>query len=154
MKNLQMPQNLIKKWEKLGFVRNNFRLVFLAPLLQTAWAEGFLQAGERRAIENFAVLEFGIEPDTSEYSELKFWLDERPADDLFEKMNQILNEWLDAMQVNTRKRWRNRLLQACLDVAHSSPRIGFAARKLSNVCPDEKREIMQISRRLGFMPTA
>lgn len=149
-KNLQMPENIIEKWEALGFAAHTFRLLLLAPPVQTAWAEGFLQAGERRAIEKFAETEFGFAADSSELTELKIWLDERPSVDLFEKMNLLLNEWLEDLPPNEQNRWRNRILQACLDVAHASPRIGFTPYKISPVCPNEEREIMEISRLLNF----
>jgi hypothetical protein len=153
-KNLQMPTEIIEKWETLGFAPKTFRLLLFAPLIQTAWAEGFLQAGERRAIEKFAETEFDFAADALELAELKIWLDERPTSDLFEKMNLLLNEWLEDLPSDEQNRWRNRILQACLDVAHASPRIGFTPYKMSPVCPDEEREILEISRLLGFKTAA
>lgn len=153
-KNLQMPEKITKKWTALGFAPHTFRLLLLAPPVQTAWAEGFLQAGERRAIERFAETEFGFAADALEQAELKIWLDERPSGELFEKMNLLLNEWLEDLPSDEQNRWRNRILQACLDVAHASPRIGFTPYKMSPVCPDEEREILEISRLLGFKTAA
>jgi hypothetical protein len=113
-KNLQMPKNIIEKWEVLGFAAHTFRLLLLAPPVQTAWAEGFLQAGERRAIEKFAETEFGFAADSLEIAELKIWLDERPTGDLFEKMNLLLNEWLEDLPSDERNRWRKRLCKLVL----------------------------------------
>lgn len=153
-KNLQMPENIIEKWEALGFAPHTFRLLLLAPPVQTAWAEGFLQAVERRAIEKFAETEFGFAADALELTELKIWLAERPAENLFEKMNLLLNEWLEDLPSDEQHRWRNRILQVCLDVAHASPRIGFSPYKASPICADERREILEISRLLGFKTAA
>lgn len=150
IENLQLPTNLSKKWQTLGFAPKSFRLLLLAPPVQTAWAEGFLQAAERRAILKFAETEAGISPEGAEYEELEHWLDVRPPDELFAEMSEILGEWLAAMPKTDGEYWRAALLRICLEVAHASPDIGLLRRNRPPIRREEQRQIEEISRRLGI----
>jgi hypothetical protein len=141
-----MPQTL-EKWHELGYEAETLPLVFYAPLVQVAWAEGFLQGGERRKI-----LEFARENSLAEdliYDELLVWLDERPPDYFFAAATEILRELLAELPPAEAEAWREKLQAACLEVAGSSPSIGVL-RNRDRISREERREIEQIGNNLGF----
>lgn len=150
--NLHLPSALTEKWQSLGFAPKAFRLLLLAPPVQTAWAEGFLQAAERRAIINFAENEVGISREDPEFDELEHWLDVRPPDELFEAMSEILGKWLEAMPKIGGKYWRAALLRTCLEVAQASTEIGLLRKSRPQIHREEREQIQEISRRLGIAP--
>lgn len=142
----KMPQTL-EKWTELGFDAETLPLVFYAPLVQIAWAEGFLQASERRRI-----LEFARENSLSEdliYDELLVWLDERPPDNFFTEANKILREILKGMPEEEAEMWREKIQTACMEVAGSSPSIGIL-RDRDKISREERREFERIANSLGF----
>ena len=151
-KDLQIPIVLTQKWQTLGFTPKAFCLLLVAPPVQTAWAEGFLQAAERRAILKFAERQVGISPEDAEFDELEHWLDVRPSDEMFAAMFEILGEWLDVMPKADGEFWRNALLRICLEVARASPDIGLLRHNRPLIHREEQRTIEDISRRLGIKP--
>ena len=148
MTNLQLPPDLAARFCELGYHPGQYRLLLLAPAVQTAWAEGFMQAAEQRTIEKFA--RETVRVTAAEVDELNVWFEHRPSDDQFGKLTGILNEWLDRMPVPDGGALKNSIVSVCLEVAQSSPRIGFTQDSSSPVCPDEERELLDIRQRLGI----
>lgn len=138
---------LIEKWNELGYAAESLPLVFYVPLVQVAWAEGFLQASERRLILQFA-RENNLSADLIE-EELLLWLDERPSDDFFAAATAILRELLNEMPAAESESWREKLQTACLEVAGASARIGIL-REREKISHEERRELEQIGNNLGF----
>jgi hypothetical protein len=68
----------------LGYTRDTLPLIYLAPIVYVAWAEGFVSAGEHARVLEIA-RERGIAPGTPAHQQLLGWLAERPSDDLLEK---------------------------------------------------------------------
>lgn len=145
--NFERIPGTIEKWQELGFETAALPLVFYVPLVQVAWAEGFLQASERRKI-----LQFARENDLSETlidEELLIWFDERPADDFFAAATEILRELLAEMTPQESDKWREKLHTACLEVASASTKIGIL-RDREKISHEERRELEQIGNNLGF----
>lgn len=145
--NFEKTPQTLGKWNELGFDAETLPLVFYAPLVQVAWAEGFLQAGERRRILEFA-RENGLSEDLI-YDELTVWLDERPPDYFFAAATEILRELLKELPEEEAEAWREKIQTACLEVANSSPSIGVL-RDRDRISREEHREMEQIGNSLGF----
>ena len=50
----QFSFQVLEKGVQLGYAPDKLSLLFLVPFVQVAWAEGFVQASEQRAILRFA----------------------------------------------------------------------------------------------------
>ena len=74
---------LLTDLERLGYTRETLPLIYLAPIVYVAWAEGSVTEGERNRILEIA-RERGIEAGTPAQAQLVGWLNQRPADDLLE----------------------------------------------------------------------
>ncbi len=145
-----LPAELNEKWESLGFSPQTFRLLLLVPPIQTGWAEGYLQAAEKRIIIDYAMKEVGFGITDKEFNHLERWLNVRPADESFELMNEILSEWLASLPEKESKKWRDTILRVCLEVAQASPQIGFLRNSKSLIRREENIQIEKISRLLSM----
>lgn len=74
---------LLADLERLGYTRETLSLVYLAPIVYVAWAEGSVTEGERARVLEIA-RERGIESGTPAYEKLVDWLTQRPADEVLE----------------------------------------------------------------------
>lgn len=144
---LDTTGEVIKKWQELGYETDMLQLLPFVPLLQVAWAEGFLQAGEKRAIlELFNELEI---KEDKVFNELILHLNERPSEDFFTSANDILSDWLNTLPENQSANLRKFLHLGCLRVASASSRISLIPDK-NSICHEEKRQLEQIGNRFGF----
>lgn len=147
--NINLPPHLSYKWQQKGFSTETLAIIFLAPLLQTAWAEGFLQSAERREILRYA-FEIGILPEDNSHRELEKWTNERPSDEFFEAADDILREWLESISKTERENYKKFIFKGCLDVARTSAEIGFSSRNTSPIRREEKHQLEKIGRNLGL----
>ena len=67
----------------LGIDYKALKVVSLIPLIQVAWADGYMDKKEAEAILRAAHSE-GIEDDSAEFVLLEHWLNETPAPELFQ----------------------------------------------------------------------
>lgn len=148
--NLNLPKELVEKWESFGFDSETVKLLLLVPPIQTGWADGYIKPIEQRTILNFAKSELGIEKNDVEYLILKDWFEVRPTDERFDSMNDLLSELLKSLPKEESAVWRNRLLRICLEVAQSSPQIGFIPDETSVIRRQEIHQIDKISRLLSM----
>lgn len=151
-KPLNLSEDLNRKWQDLGYTPGTLRLLFLIPPIQTAWAEGYMQAAESRKIIDFAKNELGIRAEDSEFADLKHWLKIRPTDKSFELMNEILSDLLNTIPKPEGKFWRDRILRFCLEVAQASQEIGFLGKNNSPVNQQESLQIEKLGRLLNVEP--
>ena len=93
--------------------------LFLAPLVQIAWAEGKVSKAERRCVLRLA-RDRGIDPVSPAYAQLQAWLEERPDDALFDTAVDVLKHGFSVLPPDERKERITRLLQACHQVAEAS----------------------------------
>src|SRR5688572_10184253 len=75
---------ILRELQALGYTRETVSLLHLAPLVQVAWAEGKMTEGERRLIHDLARSR-NIEAGSPVDQRLTEWLDQRPAEDFFER---------------------------------------------------------------------
>jgi hypothetical protein len=134
-------------WQKLGFSPQTTKLIFIVPAVRVGWAEGFLQASERKTILRIAD-EIGISGETECMTLLQNWFEERPTDEFFSASDEILHAWLEKMSPAEAAARRNFILQNCFEVAKSSAQIGIFNR--DNVRREEEYEINRIAEKFGL----
>lgn len=149
---MRMNENTSKKiGERLldfGYKPEELQLLFLAPFVQTAWAEGFVQATERKAILKLAA-RLKITPQHLHHPDLVEWLDTRPSDEFFAQTNEILREMLEILPPSQSLRLRRILEAGCFKVAHAAGDIGFFKNR-SRITPEERTELYRLGELLDF----
>ena len=147
-----MNENTSKKvGERLlefGYKPEELQLLFLAPFVQMAWAEGFVQPSERRAILKLAA-RLNITPPHLHYRDLLEWLDQRPPDAFFAQTNEILREMLEILPPPQSQHLRRILESGCFKVAHAAGDIGFFKNR-SPITPEERAELYRLGELLDF----
>jgi hypothetical protein len=145
--DFKITPQMIEKGLELGYAPERLPLLFLVPLLQVAWAEGFVQASEQKAILRFAQ-NFKL-AGHSAFERLLPWLDTRPEDEFFERSMNDLRELLDRIPAKQAEKLRAALRFGCSEVAHASGTAGFL-RRGSNIHRDEREHLLKIGERLGL----
>ncbi|HEX8286894.1 MAG TPA: hypothetical protein VF556_02805 [Pyrinomonadaceae bacterium] len=123
-------------------------MLFLVPLVQTAWAHGAVSPREKQVIFE-AAREEGIDEKHDFNSELDRWLVYQPSQEFFDDcLEQIENE-MRAMTVKERGVKLEMLLRRCERVAASA---GEKSRMDVNhaVSPEEKNLLAAIKQTLSF----
>lgn len=144
---LNQPLEIVKKWESAGNDAECFLLLPFAPLLEVAWAEGFLQAGERRTIlDLYNHLEITAD---EVYNQLVLYLNERPTEEFFATANEILAEWLTELPEIQRNNLKKFLHLGCLRVATASSKISLTP-DVTSICQEERHTLEKIGNRFGF----
>ena len=122
--------------QEFGYQPETVPLVYLAPLVQVASADGRLTAREREHIEAAARAR-GIEAGSAAHQQLLQWLDAPPPDGCFRGTLQVLRRLLDALPAAERAAGEREVLVSCYGVAGVSrgllglgPRLSAAARSL------------------------
>ncbi|HSK73319.1 MAG TPA: hypothetical protein VK892_16585 [Pyrinomonadaceae bacterium] len=148
--DFEIPNFVVDKWFELGYDSDTLPLLFAVPLVQVAWAEGFLQAGERRAILQF-VAKLRMNFDDEAFIALSNWCDERPTDEFFAHANDILADWLKLIPEEQSEELREAVFEGCLKVARVSTNIGLL-RDRKGIRREERHLLREIGDRLGFSP--
>ena len=142
------PIQVTEKAAQLGYEPEKLPILFLVPFLRVAWAEGFVQASEQRAILNFAG-SFQVNDEHSDYEKLVGWFDERPTDEFFDRSIEDLRVLLESIPAKQAARLRMMLQFGCVEVAHASADIGLL-RGRSNIRREEREQLRHIGERLGL----
>ena len=142
------PAQVTEKGAQLGYAPDKLPLLLLTPFVKVAWAEGFVQASEQKAILRFAE-NFNVKPGHPEYERLLGWFDERPADEFFARSIEDLRELLDCVPPKQAARLRTALQFGCVEVANASGDIGML-RGGSNIRREEREQLKFIGERLGL----
>ena len=121
---------------ELGYQPEAVPLLYLAPLVQVAWADGRLTARERQYIEAAARAR-GIEAGSAAHQQLVQWLEAAPSDGCFRRTLQVLRRLLYALPAVERAAGEREVLVSCYGVAGASrgllglgPRLSAAERSL------------------------
>ena len=146
----QFSLQVMEKGAQLGYAPDQLPLLFLVPFVQVAWAEGFVQASEQKAILKLAE-NFNIRTDHPDYEQLLVWFNERPADEFFAQSIEDLRELLENIPAKQAARLRSMLQFGCNQVAHAAGDIGLL-RGRSSVRREERELLDRISEQLGFSP--
>jgi hypothetical protein len=144
----QFPIQVIEKASELGYPREKLALLFLVPFVQVAWAEGFLQASEQKAILRYAE-NLGVCGDREAFEQLLAWFDNRPSDEFFARSIEDLRRLLADIPPKQAARLRNMLQFGCVQVAHAAGDIGLL-RGHSNIHREEREHLQIIGERLGL----
>jgi len=129
--------------QMLGFSSDTVKLLHLVPLVQMAWAEGGVSAGERDLIVQ-AARSRGIEPGSTADRQLAAWLAERPSGELFERTLLAIAAILHVLPAAEREASQRELLSYAMAIASASGGIlGFRT-----VSEEERQLLARISEEL------
>ncbi len=142
------PLQVIEKGKKLGYAPDNLSLLLLTPFVQVAWAEGFVQASEQKAILRFAA-NLRVTSEHSDYEKLLVWFDERPSEEFFDRSIEDLRDLLEGIPPKQAARLRQMLQFGCVEVAHAAGDIGLL-RGGSNIRREEREHLQRLGEQLGF----
>jgi len=133
-------EQLAQRIGALGFEGETARVLHLMPLVEVAWADGALSAGERKVILQAAEAR-GIKPHSPSGILLASLLEERPSDTVLEEILEVLKDLLHAKNAEPKS-----LLSACIDVAAASGGFLGMGDKISN---EERTLIEEIAATFG-----
>ena len=142
------PAHINEKGAELGYAPDKLALLFLTPFVKVAWAEGFVQASEQKAILRFAE-DFSIKPGHPDYERLLGWFDERPAEEFFARSLEDLHQLLESVPPKQAARLRTMLQFGCVEVANAAGDIGLL-RGGSNIRREERERLKFIGEWLGL----
>ncbi len=111
--------DLLMRVRNVGVSLDTAPALFLAPLVQVAWAEGKVSKAEHRCVLRLA-RDRGIDPVSPAYAQLEAWLKERPDDLLFDTAADVLKHGFSVLPPDERNERITRLLDACHEVAEAS----------------------------------
>ena len=115
---VQNPE-LLQRLRDLGVTLDTAAALFLAPLVQVAWAGGSVTKSEHDAVLRLARSR-DIEANSPAYAQLDEWLKKRPDDALFDTAVETIKYGFSVLPPNEREESIKRLLDACHEVAEAS----------------------------------
>ena len=140
-------EEVLQELQELGFTREMAPLLYLVPLMQVAWAEGQVSAGEREVIFAAARLR-GIAAGSSTDKVLSDWLDQRPVEIFFEKTLRALSALLRALPAAERELQKRDLISACTQVAEASGGLSSLLGFRSKINSEERELLAHITAEL------
>ena len=133
-------EELLNDLQQLGYTPETVMMLYLVPLIQTAWAEGGVSQKERELIVK-AARSRGITEGTPCDQQLNMWLATRPSDEMFEKSLRAIRTILQAQPESAREASEKDLLSLATAIAGASGGIvGFRA-----VSAEEQQSLKHIS---------
>ena len=93
--------------------------LFLAPLLQVAWADGSVSKDERDTVLRLA-RQREVEPESPAYAQIVEWLKVRPSDELFDTAVEVLKAGFSVLPPAEQEERLQRVVEACNEVAMAS----------------------------------
>ena len=136
-------EEVLRDLQDLGYTPETVMLLYLVPLIQTAWAEGGVSQKERDLIVK-AARSRGILEGTPCDQQLNMWLAQRPSEELFEKSLRAIRTILQAQPAEARAESEKDLLSLATAIAAASGGIvGF-----HKVSEEERQILAHISEEL------
>jgi hypothetical protein len=114
---------LLQEARNLGITLDTAPALFLAPLVQVAWAEGQVSKAEHSVVLRLAKRR-GVEPGSAAYTQLEEWLRVRPSDALFDCAVRVLKFAYAVLPPSEREERIKDVVQACHEVAEASGGLG------------------------------
>lgn len=111
--------DLLAAVRELGINADNAAAFLVAPLVQVAWAEGKVRKDEQEAVLKIAH-ERGIEEGSPADQQLREWMANRPADELFDASIKTIKTAFAVLPPRERHERIERLVDACRTVAEAS----------------------------------
>jgi hypothetical protein len=110
---------LLQHVKDLGLTPENAHALFVAPLIQVAWAEGKITPAELDTVLKLVVAR-GVAPNTPAYDLLVEWLQERPSDAVFDTAVELIKYGFDVLPPAEREDRIKKIVEACHEVAAAS----------------------------------
>jgi len=111
--------DLLARVRAVGISLDTAPALFLAPLVQVAWAGGSVTKAEHQAVLRLARGR-GIEPDSPAYAQLEEWLKHRPDDQLFDTAVEVIKYGFSVLPPDERDQRIAAVVNACHEVAEAS----------------------------------
>jgi hypothetical protein len=111
--------DLLLRARQLGINADTAAALFVAPLVQVAWAEGSVGRQERNAVLRLARGR-GVEIGSPAYTQLVEWLKVRPSDSLFETALEVIRSGFAVLPPGEIEERIGRVIDACREVAAAS----------------------------------
>lgn len=108
--------DLLQRVRDLGITVETAPALFVAPLVQVAWADGSVGRAEHDAVLRLARSR-GVEIGSPGYAQLVEWLEVRPSDELFDTAVAVLKAGFAVLPPNEREERLMRIVDACTEVA-------------------------------------
>lgn len=116
--HVQNP-DLLLRVRNLGITADNASALFLAPLLQVAWADGSVSKDERDTVLRLA-RQREVEPESPAYAQIVEWLKVRPSDEIFDTAVEVLKAGFSVLPPAEQEERLQRVVEACNEVAMAS----------------------------------
>jgi len=111
--------DLLERVRALGLRAENATALFMAPLVQVAWADGSVTKQERETVLQLATGR-GIEVNTPAFEKLAEWLYLRPSNAVFDTAVEVIKYGFGVLPADEREERIKRVVEACHDVAAAS----------------------------------
>jgi hypothetical protein len=111
--------DLLERVKQTGVTLETAAALFLAPLVQVAWAGGSVTKAEHDTVLRLA-RERDIAPESASYTQLDEWLKHRPNDELFDTAAEVIKHGFSVLPHKEREERIKRILDACQEVAEAS----------------------------------
>jgi len=110
---------LLARVKQVGLSIDTAPALFLAPMVQVAWAGGSVIKAERDAVLRIA-RERGVDPASPAYAQLEQWLKDRPDDAVFDTSVAIIKYGFAVLPAAEKEERIKRIVDACHEVAEAS----------------------------------
>jgi hypothetical protein len=111
--------DLLMRVRKAGVSLETAPALFVAPLVQVAWASGSVSKDEHQAVLRLARGR-GVEPGSAAYVQLEEWLAHRPDDALFDTAVEVIKYGFSVLPPAEREQRIATVVEACNQVAKAS----------------------------------
>jgi len=111
--------DLLNRVRAAGITLETAAALFVAPLVQVAWAGGSVSRAEHDAVLRLARAR-DIDTSSPAYAKLEEWLNERPDDEIFDAAVEVLKYGFSVLTHDEREERIKRIVDACHEVAEAS----------------------------------
>jgi tellurite resistance protein len=112
------PQ-ILEDLQALGYNAETVKILFTVPLIYVAWADGSVTPRERSLILEFSKVEDKLEGGAVQ-RQLTQWLDERPAEEFFERTFRVIKSLLAVEPAEERSATKRGLHSNAVRIAEAS----------------------------------
>jgi hypothetical protein len=111
--------DLLARIAELGIRAETLAALTLIPLIETAWADGVMDAKERAAVLRGAA-SCGITPDSASYRLLEIWTMERPAPEISAVWREFIAAIAKSLDARERELLRAKIIGRARAVANAA----------------------------------
>ena len=134
-------QETLEELVRLGVTAQSLLALSLVPLVQVAWADGHVDAGEREALLK-AADSAGIEPSTPAYELLEGWLGEAPG----EAMVKAWEDYVQALCASSSAGSKEALRAVTMDRAEGVAKAAGGFLGLGSVSASERKVLNRLAK--------